>query len=290
MVDPTATPRRRLRRHPVVWAVPLLALVATVAWVCNGSFYDTAVNSDPQGDFQLGEWRRTTAIFHHTTGLLYGQLVALIVGAALAARHRWAVALALAGLLSGALAATAFFAGQLLGPLGQADHGDYLPMGDPVFVRMLVRELVAYPLYAFSGVGLGVLIRTWLVARAWPLIVLVAPPWMIGTLVGLFQNGDGDAPHWLYWVAPPIAAATAVSLSALSMVERFGPAATAEPVLLGDWGNEASIALLAGATVYAVVLNLLAVTVVPHRHDPGPLTGQRSRNTQNPRPERSGTG
>jgi hypothetical protein len=248
--------------------------VATVVWVCNGGFYDMAVNTDPQSDPQLDEWMRTTAIFQPTTGLLYGQLLALLVGAALAARHRFTAALALAGLLSGALAATAFFAGQLLGPPGsEANHIDYLPMGDPVFVRMLVRELVAYPLYAFAGVGLGVLIRTWLVPRAWPLIVLVVPPWMIATLVGLFQDNDGDAPHWLYWVAPPIAAATAVSLSALSMSGTF------EPVLSGDWGNEASIALLAGATVYAVVLNLLAVTVVPHRRDPEPAPGQRCRDT-----------
>jgi hypothetical protein len=280
MVDPTAaSQRRRERRHPVVWAVPLLALVATVAWVCNGGFSDM-VNSDPQGEFQLDEWNRMTAIFQHTTGLLYGQLLALIVGAALAARHRFAVALALAGLLAGALAATAFFAGQLLGPLGAADHGDYLPMGDPVFIRMLVRELVAYPLYAFSGVGLGVLTRNWLVPRTGPLIALMVPLWMVGTLVGLFQQDGGDAPHWLYWVAPPIAAATAVSLSALSLTERFGPAATAEPVLLGDWGNEASIALLASATVYAVVLNLLAVTVVPQRRDPEPARGQHPRDTR----------
>jgi hypothetical protein len=73
------------------------------------------------------------------------------MGAALAARNRFAVSLALAGLLAGALAATAFFAGQLLGPLGAASHGDYLPMGDPVLVRMLVRELVAYRLYALCG-------------------------------------------------------------------------------------------------------------------------------------------
>jgi len=271
-----------VRRHPAVWAVPLLALVATVAWVCNGSFYDMTVNSDPQGDFQLDEWKRATAIFHHTTGLLYGQLLALIVGAVLAVRHSWAVALALAGLLAGALAATAFFAGQLLGPLGAANHGDYLPMGDPVFIRMLVRELVAYPLYAFSGVGLGVLTRNWLVPRAGPLIALVVPLWTVGTLVGLFQDGDSDAPHWLYWVAPPIAAAAAVSMSALSMSERFGPVLSegSELVLSGDWGNEASIALLANATVYAVVLNLLAVTVVPQRRAPEPAPGQPAPDTQ----------
>jgi hypothetical protein len=116
------------------------------------------------------------------------------VGAALATRHRWATSLTLAVLLSGALAATAFFAGQLLGPLGAANHGDYLPMGDPVFIRMLIRELVAYPLYALSGVGLGVLIRHWLVPRAWTLLVLLVPPWMIATLVGLFQDDGGDAP------------------------------------------------------------------------------------------------
>jgi hypothetical protein len=281
MVDPTAAPRRRrVRRHPVVWAVPLLALVATVAWVCNGGFSDM-VNPDPQSEFQLDEWKRMTAIFQHTTGLLYGQLLALIVGAALAARHRWAVAVALAGLMSAALAVTAFFAGQLLGPLGAASDGDYLPMGDPVFIRMLIRELVAYPLYALSGVGLGVLIRHWLVPRGWTLIALLVPPWMVATLVGLFQNDGGDAPHWLYWVAPPIAAATAVSLSALSLSERFEPVLSegSEVVLAGDWGNEASIALLASATVYAVLLNLVAVSVVPQRRDPEAAPGQRCRDT-----------
>lgn len=146
-------------------------------------------------------------------------------------------------------------------------------MGDPMFVRMLVRELAAYPLYAFAGVGLGVQVRNWLAPRAWSLIVLVVPLWMVATLVGLFQDNDGDAPHWLCWVAPPIAAATAVSLSALSMSGTF------EPVLSGDWGNLASIALLASATVYALILNLLAVTVVPRGRDHEQASGRRSPDT-----------
>jgi hypothetical protein len=39
-----------------------------------------------------------------------------------------------------------------------------------------------------------VLIRHWLVPRPWSLIVLVVTLWMVGTLVGLFQNDGDDAP------------------------------------------------------------------------------------------------
>jgi hypothetical protein len=82
----------------------------------------------------------------HTTGLLCGQLVALITGAALVRRHRWPVALAVAVLLGAALAVTAFVAGQLLGRVGESIDISYTPTDDPVFVRMLVRDLAAYPL------------------------------------------------------------------------------------------------------------------------------------------------
>jgi hypothetical protein len=53
-----------------------------------------------------------------------------------------------------------------------------------------------------------------------------------------------------------------VSLSALSLTETY------RPELYGDWGNEASIALLASATVYAVGLNVPAVTATPQLRDP----------------------
>jgi hypothetical protein len=69
------------------------ALVAIAAHPLNDTYYDSLVNFDPQSEEQLNEWRRTTLIFRYTTGLLFGQLLALLVGAVLAGRHRMPAAL-----------------------------------------------------------------------------------------------------------------------------------------------------------------------------------------------------
>jgi hypothetical protein len=248
---------RRAFEHPAVWSIPVMAFVVIMARFLNEGYYDKLVNYDPQGDDQLYEWRRTTLIFRYTSGVLFGQLLALVAGAALARRHVWAVALPIAVPLGIVLAAVSFTVASLLGPVGPDTYVSYAPFDDPVVVRVLVRELAAYPLYACAGVGLGVLLGG---RRGWQVRTLLWIPvglvWLVATITGLLQDDGGDAPHWLYWAVPPIAAATAIALTGLSMNVSLFP-----QVLQGDWGREASAALLVSAAAYAVALNLLAVLV-----------------------------
>jgi hypothetical protein len=241
----------------------MVALVtfAIVAWPFNVGFYEFAVNQDPEGEDQLYEWQRTTLIFRHTTGVLCGQVVALITGAALVRRHRWPAALAIAALFAAALAVTAFVAGQLLGRVGESFDISYTPTDDPVFVRMLVRELAAYPLYALAGVGIGGLLRHRLHRRARLLVALVVPAWVVVTLVALTEDDAGNVAHWLYWAVPPIGAAAALAQSALSMDADVG----IDLVLRGDWGDHASMAMLIGAAGYALLLTMLAVLAGANR-------------------------
>jgi hypothetical protein len=253
----------------MVWAVPLVALVAIAVHPGNDNYYDSMVNYDPQGDEQLHEWQRTTLIFRYTTGLLLGQLLALLVGVVLARRHRMPVALVIAAPLATAMAAVVFGVGQWLGPHGTPMQISYEPLDDPVFVRMVVRELVAYPLYALAGVGLGVLVRNWIAQRGELLVCLLAAGWLAATFAGLVQDDEGAAPHWLYWAVPPLGAAAAVALSGTSM-----EVWALEPVVRGDWGDGASIGLVAGAVLYALLLNVLAVTLTPTTDA---RTGRRSR-------------
>ena len=223
----------RVLGHPAAWAVPLLVVAAVAVLPLNDAYYETVVNYDPQGDEQLYEWRRTTAIFRQTTGLLLGQLIALLAGELLARRHRLPVALAVAALLGAALAATAFTVGRVV--------GSEPPLDDPVFVRMVARELAMYPLYACAGVGLGALLRHWPRARAAVLVMVVVPTWCVATLIGLSQHD-----HWLYWVVPPIGAARAVALLDAPAVA---------------WGGRAVV----GVASYAIALNLIAMVIARRR-------------------------
>ena len=88
---------RRLARHPVVWSLPF-----------NSGYYEYWINFDPQGEGQRQEWVQTRRIFRYTSGVLCGQLLALVVGVALSRRYRQAVALAVGVLLAGVTALVAF--------------------------------------------------------------------------------------------------------------------------------------------------------------------------------------
>jgi hypothetical protein len=79
---------RRAVTHPAVWSLPVMALLAFVAMPFNEEFYGYWVNFDPQGDAQQHEWIYTTRIFRYTSGVLVGQLLALLTGAALRAARR----------------------------------------------------------------------------------------------------------------------------------------------------------------------------------------------------------
>lgn len=243
---------RRTVTHPAVWSVPAMALLVLVAMPFNDAFYGFFVNYDAQGDAQQYELLHTTRIFRYTSGVLCGQVLALLAGAALASRNTQARALAvavpLAVLLAGVAVAVAY-------PLARARDGASFTspaLDDPILVRVLLCELAAYPLYAAAGVGLGALLRgRGAVRRALALLLLLG--WFVTTLTGLVQDDRFGAPYVLLWAVPPIAAGTAIALAGLSTDVWVVP-----PVPVGDWGRGAGTALLVSAAAYALGLNLLA--------------------------------
>ncbi len=245
-------------RHPAVWCLPVMALVACAAMPFNDGYYEYWINFDPQGDGQQQEWQRTRRIFRYTSGVLCGQSLALVVGVALSRRHRQAVALAVAvpvgALLAGVTVAVAFPMARSLETSRFAGSA----VDDPVLMPVLLRELAAFPLYAAAGVGLGVLLTgRWRSRRGVPLRVpFFLLGWCAATMTGLLQDDEFDAWPWLLWAVPFVAAGTAIALAGLSLDVWEFP-----PVPVGDWGHGASVALLVSAAAYAVGLNLLAYLV-----------------------------
>jgi hypothetical protein len=126
--------------HPAVWSVPLMVLLVLAAWPFNEGFYEFWVNYDTAGAEQESESAHTERMFEYTSGVLCGQFLALLAGAAVARRHLQAAALAVAVPLGGLLAGLTFAVAY---PLATAGDNAYLarylinpPLNDPVLVRL----------------------------------------------------------------------------------------------------------------------------------------------------------
>ncbi len=246
--------------HPLVWSIPVMALLAWISMPLNDALYEFWVNYDPQGDAQQQESSRATQIFRYTSGVLSGQLLALLAGTALARRHSQATALAVAAGLGVLLAGVTVLVAYPVARAREAGHDGGQAFDDPVLMRVLLHELAGYPLLAAAGVGLGILLASRRTSQRIALLTLLGIAWCGAMQVGLAQDDEFAGPSWLLWAVPPIAAATAVALAGLSLDVWSDP-----PVLIGDWGHSAGIALLAGAGAYALGLNLLGVLVERHR-------------------------
>jgi hypothetical protein len=233
-----------------------MAVLAWAAMAFNSAYYEFWVNYDPQGDAQLHELRVTREVFQYTSGVLCGQFLSIVAGVTLGRRERPPVALAaacgLGVLLAGVTVAVAF-------PMAAALHG--WPSWDPVLVRLLVFELVAYPLCAAAGAGLGALTRNRV------LLTVLGVAWWIGASIGLTQDDSFALPGWLL-LFPPLAAGAAIALAGLSMDVWTSPA-----VPVGDWGYAAADTMLTSLAAAAILLNLPAL-LRPARstreHEPSP--------------------
>ncbi|MCW6010403.1 hypothetical protein K1W54_38530 [Micromonospora sp. CPCC 205371] len=231
-----------MSRWWVLLSIPLVALLATMLLPLNDGFYEFWVNYDAQGDAQQYEWRQTTRAFRYTSGVLCGQLVALLAGAVLALRHRaWALASAVP--LGAVLAATTF-------AVAYARDGKD-PLADAGIARLVAVELAAFPLFAAVGVGLGLLL-----GRRWWLLPLTLPAVAIMWAIGLTQDDRWGGPEWLLWLLPPLAAAAAIPLTTMSVDVWLDP-----PVTVGDGGKGALIALVGGLILYAGSLTLLGMVL-----------------------------
>ncbi len=258
----------RVATHPAVWSIPLMALVVLATHEFNSDFfYNLFVNGDAQGEVQAAEQDFADHVFTYTSGVLYGQVLSAVVGMVLARRYRHRVALLVAVAVSVVLAAvTAVVSRPLVEPVSALTAGMAFDHAAPR--RVLLTELVAYPLYAACGVGLGVLV--WRLPGVWRrlLWVSLAVGWTLATATGLLQDNTLHAPTWLLGL-PPVAAAATVALAALSGTDPY-PFDPDDPTALnvvGDWGRGAGAALLVGALAWAVVLNA-AAELVGRRREP----------------------
>ncbi len=252
---PSAHGWRRALSNPLVWSVPLTALLVYTLMPFNSDFYEDFINYDPQY-VQTQEWAQTQRIFRYTSGMLCGQLVAWRAGVSLGRRNRHVTALALAIGLGLLLAGVTVALAYPLAAALEAGHVAPGPAADPLLRRVLVVELLAYPLFAAAGVGWAVrrgARRSATGSRRWLVPPLLVAGWAVVTLVGLMQDdGVFVAFRPLLWVVPPFAAAAVLSGAGLSRDVWDPPYA-----VVGDWGVEAGVALLVGTAASAVVLNVL---------------------------------
>jgi hypothetical protein len=253
----------RVVTHPAVWSLPVMALLVWLAMPFNDGFYETWVNYDPQGDAQQHEWTSTRWIFRCTSGVLCGQFLSVLVGVVLARRHRQVAALAMAVPLGALLAAVTAVVGFPLAEVFGIRQLQTAPLRDPVLVRLLECELAAFPLCAVAGVGVGVLLTSLPRRRRRWLMAGLGVAWWIAALFGLLQDDKFGGPHGMLGM-PPVAAGAAVALAGLSVDVWAVP-----PVLVGDWGRGASIALLTGLAAYALIFNLFGFLVGRRRRRGG---------------------
>lgn len=228
----------------VLWTIPAMVSLVLILLPVNEAFSIEWVNYDPQGDGQHWEWGFHREVMRATSGMLCGQVLAFAAGVWLAHRHRHPVALGLAASLGTVLGVVAFGTARLAAGERRMEGPGGVPLAEPRYWALVL----AFPLFALLGVGVRRLLRS----RGAPLAVLAGIGWFIMTAVGLLMDGrDGPAVGWLL-ALPPLAAARSIGLATGSV-----DAEAEVPVVTGDWGQAAAIALLCGLTGWVVLVNVL---------------------------------
>jgi hypothetical protein len=241
-------------RRPAGLTVAAATLVVTAALVMlpvNLGYYEFWYNADPQGEGQLFEWTKVTAYMTATTGVYWGQLWALLVGALFiryTADVLRALLLAVPAALSIALVNLAVawllsdHSRQSMARRGDEALEAGLPVipnlvDDPDFWGIAGAAVAAFALMAAAGVGLGALI-----GRLQGVLVVAAVTALIATPLGGFTAAAAGTP-------PPGPLVTALAL--------VPPSASLPSIVrtaVGAEGSTFTVALLAGAAGWAIVL------------------------------------
>ncbi|SDT44528.1 hypothetical protein [Actinoplanes derwentensis] len=124
-----------------------------------------------------------------------------------------------------------------------------MPLEEPRYWALLL----AFPLVALVGVGVGTLVRGWRGRTLIVLAVVGGVGWLILTASGLMLDGRPGPPVGWLWLLPPLAAARVIGMAALSVNAEHIP-----PSVSGDWGQAAAFALVGGLTGWAVLLQVAA--------------------------------
>jgi hypothetical protein len=241
----------------VLWAIPVVVLLAVVLIPVNEEFYVTSINYDAQGESQQWEWRYNREVMRNTSGYLCGHVAALITGAWAARRHRYPAALGIAAAVGAAMAGAVFTTAWALGGERLRVATDGRTLWEPAVIGDVPHGplLAAFPLYAVAGAGLGVLLAGRPRSRGARIAAGVALlfGWYVVTVAGLMQDDRLGLPLGALVLVPPLAAAAAIGMASLSL-----DAWDLHPELTGDWGHTAAGALLIGLTGWTAVITVAA--------------------------------
>jgi MFS family permease len=165
-----------IRRNRLLWAVPVLVVLAAAACMPVNIMWVNSINFDPQGEDQVRDHYETMAVWRHTSGFMVGTTLAALVGTLLFLKRRRPEPDRTEPAAVAATVAWAAFAGVILAAINVAVAwllgGPKLIvaswLGDPIVVdvvhderiwRVIVGWAAMFPVVAVVGVGLGALIR-----------------------------------------------------------------------------------------------------------------------------------
>ncbi|MEU4680290.1 hypothetical protein [Micromonospora sp. NPDC023737] len=236
-------------------AVALVAIVAAALAPINSDYYHVWIYNDPQTNEELYEEVVIDVFMAHTSGFFWGQVIALVLGAFLAAKVRGMPRALASAVCAGLLLAAVDFAVAWQSAAGirqriawwNENHPGFLPtdpLSDDGFHHVLAVGLTSFPLAAVAGVGLGALIT--------PLLRLPAVVVAILTVLAAVPYGAFAAV--VGWIA---AAADGEPVALFVLLALLPPAAvtpSAVRTAIGDHGDAFTNTMLISGVAWALLL------------------------------------
>jgi hypothetical protein len=195
-------------------SVLLTAAGAVLLLDVNRGLYLDLIYFDPQTDDEKRAYGRTTAIMTATSGFAFGQLVALVMGAWLTQSFRAPLRALILAVPTGVVLAVI----DLTIAWSASTHLEDVS-GEPAFRLAVGVGLIAFPLAAAAGVGLG----AWSGRRLQVILMIVLPILVVlgyvGTAIGAITDTSPAVMLVLLTAVPP--AAVTVALAQVG-VEGYG--------------------------------------------------------------------
>lgn len=236
-------------------AVGLVAVVAAALAPINSDYYHVWIYNDAQTNEELYQEVMIDMFMAHTSGFFWGQIIALILGAFLAAKVRGMPRAMASAVCAGLLLAAVNFAVAWQSSAGirqqiawwNENHPGF-PPSDPLsvdgFHHVLAVGLASFPVAAIAGVGLGTLIT--------PLLRISAVVVTILTVLAAVPYGAFAAV--LGWFA---AAADGEPVALFVLLALLPPAAvtpSAVRTAIGDHGDAFTNTMLISGVAWALLL------------------------------------
>jgi hypothetical protein len=208
------TRRRLLPIAHLAWLVfPLFVAGTAIALMrFNRRFYSNFFNSDIEAPLQFLQACRNEVLFTHSSGVAWGHLAALVLGAALVLyrlrpvmragdwtdmRRRLPGSLLVAAAGGGALAMVNLV---VAAPRANAEVGhscEGVVGWPPGLLLVLAAGLVAFPLYALGGAAVGAVLAATVGRWSWLLVAMVVMLWLpaqfLGFMGGSMTSSEGAA-------------------------------------------------------------------------------------------------